>query len=463
MPGSHTPESPKRARKKRRIRSPHPGVVLIPPAGRHATWRARFKDPDSGKLTWLRLDPTALPSADARREWAKKKSHALLGRDMDIKSGAPRIKGTPLADAVEEFFKANKALRDGTIENYRTVADKFVAWAADAGLKKTDALTRAKLLDFKTLLVDEKKKLHLAGSKRKELILTDEPRSPHTINGDLRKTATILGQLIERDLLPRLKRDDLKVAFKKVPAAIERIDYLKPSELRKLFEAALRHDAELFVETRLEHTGAKPPGSTYRYQSVAPILAALVLTGMRLGEALSLDWKQVDLDAFDHDGEPVGEIHLEGAANKTHRARTIGLEVSPALRSLLAALRLKTGGKGSVFGLTEGVVDAAIKRLQQEGEDGYGAPEFSAQKLRRTCGTYLTNAHGIFGAASAYRSAKQLGHAVQVAEKHYVNVARGIPRDARDLETAMQVDDLMAEVVKRVGVPADRPKLSVVR
>jgi hypothetical protein len=60
--------------------------------------------------------------------------------------------------------------------------------------------------------------------------------------------------------------------------------------------------------------------------------------------------------------------------------------------------------------------------------------------LRQTCGTYLTNAPGIFGAASAYRSAKQLGHSVAVAERHYVGLVRGIPRDARTLEGAMQVE-----------------------
>ncbi len=37
---------------------------------------------------------------------------------------------------------------------------------------------------------------------------------------------------------------------------------------------------------------------------------------------------------------------------------------------------------------------------------------FGWQVLRRTCGTFLTNAPGIFGEASAYRSARQLGHSV---------------------------------------------------
>jgi hypothetical protein len=60
---------------------------------------------------------------------------------------------------------------------------------------------------------------------------------------------------------------------------------------------------------------------------------------------------------------------------------------------------------GSVFGLTRDEVVTAGRRLHR-----YDAPvTFTWQILRRTCGTFLTNAPGIFGAASAYRSAKQLG------------------------------------------------------
>jgi hypothetical protein len=49
-------------------------------------------------------------------------------------------------------------------------------------------------------------------------------------------------------------------------------------------------------------------------------------------------------------------------------------------------------------------------------------------------------------AASAYRSAKQLG--LQVAERHYLDVARGIPRDARTLEAAMQVEAQIKSVTE---------------
>lgn len=92
-----------------------------------------------------------------------------------------------------------------------------------------------------------------------------------------------------------------------------------------------------------------------------------------------------------------------------------------ALGSVLAAKLLQLAPTDDVARLT------AAKRLRCH----FGAPEgFGWQMLRRTCGTYLTNAPSIFDAASAYQSAKQLGHSVQVAEKHYVDVARGIPGSA---------------------------------
>lgn len=462
------------SQKKRRVRSPHPGVVLIAPSavGQHTAWRARFKDPDSGKLTKVRV-PDEEDTPLKRRDWAVRKSHTLQGRTLDIKSGSPRIRATPFADAVDVFFtQPKKPLRDSTKANYEAVAKKLLTWADKVGITKTDQLTRPRLFDFRTFLMNEKKKLHLKGSKRNELIETDDPRSPHTINGDFRKLKTLLGRLIDRGdgSFPRLTRDDLTVALEELDAELERVDYLKAAELRKLLEAALRHDAATFASTREEEAERRrlarikvitevrpgPGGTTERYEhKIAPFLAVLLLSGMRLGEALSLQWEKdakklaghVELDELDDEGRKVGAIILPGRGNKTKKSRTIGLEVSPALRALLVARHLRTGGKGSVFGLTEGIVNAAIKRLLED----YGAPEFSPQKLRRTCGTFLTNAAGIFGGASAYRSGKQLGHATQTAEKHYLSLERGIPRDAHTVEAAMQIEDVMERIVARVG------------
>jgi hypothetical protein len=161
---------------------------------------------------------------------------------------------------------------------------------------------------------------------------------------------------------------------------------------------------------------------------------------------LALLWGDVDLDAKDHEKRIVGEINLRAAAVKTKRARTVWLDHTPALRRLLAAMKLRSTGP-HVFGdaelYTADQVSTARYRLLQE----YGAPAFTWQQLRQTTSTYLTNAPGIFGAASAYRSARLLGHSVTVAETRYTGIVR-ISADAKTLEQAMQIEKL----VKKIGV-----------
>lgn len=447
---SGTRSSRSGTRKRRRIRSPHPGVVLIKPdpEGRHPHWRARFEDPDAGKLVKVRLDPITLSTVEARRDWAIRKARELAKRRVELADGAVRATGTPFAECVDEYFKAHSELRKETINGYRTAADKLIAWASKHGVQTADDLTRARLVAFRDSLIADPKRAAVQLGRRGQRQTSTQPRSAHSINRELRSARTVLGYLRDRDLFARLSHDDLRRALKRLPTTHERIEYLKPHELQKLLEAALRHDAETFKANRDEHAGRGTPGTTPRYEPIAPFVAFVLLTGMRFGEAIALDWRQVELDALDNEGHKVGEIHLAGADTKTHHARTVGLEVSPALHALLASMQLAAGGMGPVFKLTRGTAEAAGKRLIAE----YAAPKaFGWQMLRRTCGTFLTNAPGIFGASSAYRSAKQLGHSVTVAERHYLDVARGIPREARTLEAAMQLEDVLSTLVKRVS------------
>ena len=46
-----------------------------------------------------------------------------------------------------------------------------------------------------------------------------------------------------------------------------------------------------------------------------------------------------------------------------------------------------------------------------------------------------------------WMSARQLGHSVAIAERHYLGVHRGIPKDAHTLEAAMQVESQLRELV----------------
>lgn len=441
--------SPVPGTRKRVIRSAHPGVVLLKPDAvhNHPTWRARFVDPDTGRSTKVRLDPVALRTAEARRDWAIRKSRSLAQRAMAIEGGAARATGTALPEAIKRYYEAHTRLRPATLEAYRAAGSKLAEWAARTGVRSADELTGPRLVAFRAELLREPRRARDKGGKRGAVKLSTGTRSPHTVNRELRSVRTILGYLRKLGLLPRISDDDLKDGLERLAVGSERIDYRRPAELQQLLEAALRHDAATYAATREEHAGKRAPGSTLRYEPIAPLVAAAMVTGMRYGELITLDWSQVDLEALDNDGTVVGEIHLS-SATKTKRARTIGLEVSPALRTLLAAMHLNTGGKGSVFGHTEDGANSALRRAIRE----YGAPAASGwQALRRTCGTFLTNSPGIFGSASAYRSAKQLGHSVAVAERHYVGVIRGISRDARTLEQAMQIETQMAAVIAAVG------------
>ena len=423
-------------------------TLLKPDAERRIGWRARYVDPDSGRTVKETLE-AILTTEELRTEWAIRKSRALAKRRLELENGAPRATGTALEEAIAKYWQAHPALRPKTLAAYKTPVDKLIAWARKTRLASVDELTRARLMDLRTELVNEPRHAAAAGGKRGARRATNERRSAHSINRELRALRTVLGDLCDRDLFPRLTHDDLRRALKREEASIERVDHRKPAELRKLIEAALRHDADTYAATREEHAGQRPLGTTLRYTPVAPIITAALLSGMRAGELIDLDWRNVDLDALDNEGRVVGEIYVT-AASKTKRARTVGLEVSPALRKLLAALHVKTGGKGSVFGVTRGELKAAEKRLRNE----FGAPaRTNMQALRRTAGTYLTNAAGVFGAASAYRSAKQLGHSVQIAERHYVDVARGIPRDARTIEAAMQIEAHVQMAVDSVSAP----------
>lgn len=209
--------------------------------------------------------------------------------------------------------------------------------------------------------------------------------------------------------------------------------------------------ATIDFEMRPAIARTSPLGTTRRFEPIAPFVAFLLLSGCRVGEALTLKWEAIDLDALDGDSKKVGEIHLKAADVKTAQARVVDLSVTPALRALLAAMKLRAGKNRFVFGgrdsLPYSAVEGARKRLRTE----YGAPTFSWQNLRQTTASFLTNAPSIFGSASAYRSAAQLGHAVEVAQRRYVGLVRGISRDARTVEAAMQIEPTLQRVLSTIG------------
>jgi integrase len=449
--------SPKR-RKKRRIRSPHPGVKLNGrrlPSGR-MQWRARFIDPDTKRATDVTLDAVELPNHEARRLWAVRKSKALAKLRMRIDEVGPRSAPTGLQEAVTDYLAGGKhRLRARTLVTYRLAIDQLTAWAAREGVASTADLTRARLTGFRDHLIAKPRRAAVKGGRRGEARELDRKRSAVSVNRELRTLKTVLNTWRTAGRLPQLDRDAIADTLKTLPVPREQPAYLTPAKLDKLIGAAVKHDARTFKMTRKEKEAGKArTGSTQRHVPITSFVLFLLLTGCRRGEALGLKWSDVDLEATDHEGRTVGEIRLRAEDTKTHRARTIGLEVSPALRVLLAAMKLRAGKEAETAHVFE--LPAWARDPEQEGPQPYtvdlietardrmkglGAPkDFDWQMLRSTCGTYLTNAPGIWGSATVFMSAKQLGHSVVVAERHYLGVHRGIPKDAHTLEAAMQIE-----------------------
>jgi integrase len=177
--------------------------------------------------------------------------------------------------------------------------------------------------------------------------------------------------------------------------------FLRPEPLRHLAERAVAHEAGFAVFLGL-------------------------LTGMRRGEIMDLTWDEIDIAAR--------EIRL-GTRTKTHRARTIDLSVCPSVVGMLE----RAPRTGSLVFARRGT--AAWHAWAAE----LRPPYWSWKVLRATCGTYLACAPGIWGASSAYRTARQLGHTVAIAEKYYLGVIRIDPM-ASTLEKAMSIGDLAEKI-----------------
>jgi integrase len=437
--------------RKQRVRSSHPGVVLVSrenPSGGTA-WRAIYVDPDTGRKAWVTLDLVALHNADLRRAWAIQKAKSLAKRRMEIESGAPRATGLLLTTAIDRYFDAHKRLSERTREIYRTGADKFEQWAESEGVTTVDEVTRPKLLAFRDHLVATPKRAPKRRGKRGKWTATDRQRSAASVNQELRSVRTVLGYLHDLALLPRLSFDDLRRGLKPVKGGRDAPEFLSFVECGQLLRAALAHDADMFTETRDEHVGEgrRSIGTTPRHDPIAPFVATVLLTGMRLGEALALQRAYLHLDTLDADDRVVGEIRLPSTATKTRRGRTVSLDVCPMLRELLAALVANAGDSQFVFGdgvaMTTDTAQAVRKRLVK----AYGAPSrFSWQLLRSTCATISSNAPSLWGSASAFVSAQRLGHDPTTASKFYTGQV-AVSKKAKTLEAAMSVESEMLQIV----------------
>lgn len=425
--------------KRKRGSQKHSGVVLIsrPAPSGGLRWLARHRDPETGKKRETTL-PAHLTTAEERTAWAVDFRRETEKRRGAVAEGAPTKTGATLKDTIDVYYRdLAPLLRPATVKAYRLGTDALVAFATARSIMKADDLRPEHLELFRASMFKAPRKSQQAGQKRGARAEAAEKRSPVSVNSRLRAVKTVLNALRRIGAVPMVNLEALKDRLRSEDEPRPTPEYLRPAAIADLVRAAQRHDAEMFDLTREEKARGLTKGATPARDPITPYLLTVLMTGMRADEARLLRWAAVDVEA-----DPAGAIELKPGDTKTKHGRMVDLLVSPALRSLLRAMKLRAGKAEYVFGGAEpysrAKVEAARKRLRGE----FGAPAFTWQQLRETCATFLANS-SIFGAASAYREAKQLGHSVVVAEKHYCGVVHVDP-SIKTLEAAMGIADLLA-------------------
>lgn len=370
-------------------------------------WVAKWADPITGRRRQQSLSKLGLNSSRARERWARQKIQELE-RTKQLTEKAAEAQS--IQDALLKFHASYRDARPRTRDAYQFNERWVREWSKLRRIEWVQEITPSHVGQLREWIVDQPKWKPATGKGRGAKVISGRP-SPVSTNTRLRTTRTILETWRRWGLLPQVTRDDLADRMRLVPITHTQPEIVRPDQLREILTYLDGRDTRDFA-------------------------AFVLLSGVRLSEALTLRWDHVHLDA-----PPAGEFIVDAALCKTRRERTVDLSVSPALRRLLLRRRKAEGGEWVFGGVTpwqRGKVDGSrIYSIRR------GAPHWNWQKLRRTCGTYLVCTPGIWGGAGVYRAARQLGHSIAVAERHYLGVVRSIPLEVDSLEAALGLADLL--------------------
>ncbi|MFN9332283.1 MAG: tyrosine-type recombinase/integrase [Planctomycetota bacterium] len=369
--------------------------------GRHV---ARWRDPIGGASRQEGLDKLGLTSDAARRAWAAEKAQQLAALRRAVSLGTVAVARRTPAEAMADYLDG--VAHAATRASKRVAVQEFVDWLAASGVRSLADVSGPRLMAWRDALLKP----------------GNGGRMVSTRNRYQAAVRAFLRWCSKRGLVPLLGGDAIRHGCEHAAEPPREIEFLRPPEARRVLLAAIEHDAR--------------PSAP---RKAARMVLLLLLSGMRIAEAVDLDWSEVAVDA--------GEIRVPAARTKGKRARAVSFKEAPTLGLLLSTMREEAGrpARGRVFPELSGATwQAAQMRMVAR----HGAPGFTAHTLRRTCGTVLTNAPSIYGAASAWASARRLGHNVTIAEKHYLGHLGDIPPEARCIEDALGVRDV-AEAIAR--------------
>ena len=400
---------------KRRRKTPGVSILSPQPVSR-IPWRIAYIDPDEPeKGRQRRLIPLEWRGTpELRQEYAARKAERIEERKRELARGATPKTGTAIAEARRQWLETT--LHAGTRKMHRNGTTAFEAWTTEHGVLVFDDLRKGHLAAFR----DHLPSVGVGASTRNRWLIN---------------TGAFLKWAIGHEYVPFVSPEHIKQTFTRWPTSKEEIVPYTPRELRKIFEAAERHDRDLLAP----QTG---PGRKRKPIPITPLITLVTLSGMRREEAVELRREDFDPNAQVQGRRVVGAIKVRSEIAKGGEARTIKLDYSPALAGYLRALQLATTKGERLCGIIYSQAGVAMDRLQ----NAYGVPFFTWQRLRQTASCFLTSAPNIFGSAAHIQSARRLGHSLKVADQYYLEAVEGLDEHARTLEAAMGVTDTLTRV-----------------
>lgn len=391
----------------KRARSEHPGVTISTEKrdGKKIValrWRDPAPEGRQGKRRKQVVtgsDDLPLSSREAAKPFAVKKSRELAKERAELAAGAkPVDRDANWVNLFEAHAKHLQAKGRAT----KTLADYRQSWPFLDSWRTRPArpidLTVGSLESFVE---------HVRGYRNTR---TGGDLSPHSIAAVARHVKALLN--FGRRRLGCVRLDGESINEGLAVGTLQLMPIALPTSLlRAILDAARKSDDA--------HPGSQ----------LFPLLAFLMLTGCRRGEAERLRWQPTKPQAAE------SWVDLQGGrvliyGQKTRRQRFVPLNTRPALRQMLKAMKeaTNTAGEPYVFGgklalaiadKREGDPGDAIgksMKLALAGVQKACPQHWKPKDLRSTCATYLANSSlGL----NLYVVAGELGHDYAVLVKHY--------------------------------------------
>ncbi|MBK8205283.1 MAG: tyrosine-type recombinase/integrase [Planctomycetes bacterium] len=436
--------------RKRKKKHRYPGISVF--KNKAGSWYMKWTDPHTLKrheCSLKKLGFDTLEQADAY----------LLNASLELQDERRRVRihgrrellATTWPVAIEAYLEHYKEM-NGEVSYARQEGAlyAFRDWLRGDGRRfvTTGDVTRVALVSVHDHLARLKKRQPRQG-KRGANSMLNEPLSASSKNSYRAVIVALMNWLRRREYL-RISSDDVRDAMpkfreeKKLPVEV-------PVEtLRALVKAAVSNDLSMNFASRVDKraydVGERSDTATHTYKPLFPLVALLVLTGMRLGEALHLRWENVDLS-----GKRIC-VRADRQTNwqvKTRHERNIGFTDSPAVERLLFGLTLRRGASAYVLPDTESSDPRNFNRKSWGRMlTSAGIPHVTPKMLRTTYATALASARK---APTPYQLAFRMGHGVEVAARHYV--ADTEPREGDRVEQWLQIDDVLTAALDELRYP----------